>query len=80
MEINFIDKLECDKQDTEIVIQQLHNACKKFEDLENKESNAFIREKFKGIIKEINKDLEWNEQILQELNDSIEFEEMRCIY
>jgi len=79
-QINFLDKLECDKEDTEIVIQKLNNACKKFEDLEDKESNAFIRDKLKGYIKDLNKDIEWNEQILQELKESIDFEEQRGIY
>ena len=78
-QIIFMDKLECDKIDTEIVIQQLHNAFNKYEGMKEKESNACIKLKLNGFLNELNKELEWNEQILQELNESIEFEETRGI-
>lgn len=76
-QIKFIDKLEFDKTETEMVIQKLHNACNNLENLKDKNSDALIKDKLNFFIKDLNREIEYNEQILQELNESIEFEEQR---
>ena len=79
-EINFMDRLETNKQDTELIIQELNITACKIENMRDDEKNQDIRLKLNAFVNEINKDIEWNEQILQELTESIYFEEQRGNY
>lgn len=79
-QINFLDRLETNKQDTELIIQELNTTACKIENMRDDEKNFDIKLKLNAFVNEINKDIEWNEQILQELNESIDFEEQRGIY
>ena len=69
-----IENLEVSKTDTEVVIQELNNLIYEQEKLRDNFSISQIpRIKINSFIKELNTEVEWNEQILQELNDSIDF-------
>lgn len=71
------EKLEADLCDTELIIQELHKTSEKLEDMKEDEDNPIIKLKLRSFITELNKEIEWNEQILQELNDSIAFIQQR---
>ena len=71
-----IENLMCDKEDMETTIQQLHTTTDELEVI-NKKSVGVVKERTSQFIKEMEKDIEWNEQILNEINSSIQFEEMR---
>lgn len=75
-----IEKLECDKTDTEVVIQHLNETIDLMETIKSDESNPIVKLKLKTFITELNKEVEWNEVILQELSDSINFELNRGDY
>ena len=69
-----INDLEISKTDTEVVIQELNNLVEEQERLRDSSCYSNIpRLKVNSFIKELNNEIEWNEQILQELNESIDF-------
>lgn len=74
-----IEKLEFDREEINFIVENLNNACKKIEDISKDSPNAYIKEKLNAYIKELNKEIEWNESIIQEIDDSINFEIMRGI-
>jgi hypothetical protein len=71
------EKLEADMCDTEVIIQDLHNISQRIEDMKDDESNPIIKLKLRSFITELGKEIEWNEQILQELEQSKDFLENR---
>jgi len=71
-----IENLMCDKEDMETTIQQLHTTTDELEVI-NKKSVGIVKERTSQFIKEMETEIEWNEQILNEINSSIQFEEMR---
>jgi hypothetical protein len=71
-----VEKLECDKTDTEIIIQELNNTSEYLEELQSNSCNSIVKLKLRSFIKELDKEIEWNEQILQELEQSINFFEI----
>ena len=73
-----IETLECDKKDTEVIIQKLHETTDYIEQLKSDETNNIIKLKLRGFILELEKEIEWNEMILQELNESIDFENTKA--
>jgi len=78
---NSIDKLEFDREQTEIQLQKISNACDEIEKVrEEVLSKGFdfqIKEMFDSTIKNFNKEYEYTEQILEEINTSLEFERDR---
>lgn len=71
------EKLEADMSDTEVIIQDLHKVSEKLEDMREDEDNPIIKLKLRSFITELGKEIEWNEQILQELEQSKDFIEQR---
>jgi len=69
--------LEIDKQDIEVVIQQLHFTTDRLENIKNNSTDLLSQEKLNSFIKEMNKEIEFNEDILNEINDGIKFNEAR---
>lgn len=74
-----IENLEIQKEETEIIIQKLENAINEIEKIaDNSSFNDYnIQKKLKGFIAELEKEIEYNEQILDETNQSIIFEQLR---
>jgi len=71
-----IEKLEVDKEEMEFIIRGLNSTIKKLEVVKDEitpYSNP-ARAITEKTIKELSKEVEWNELILQEIDDSIEFE------
>lgn len=70
-----IENLEIQKEDAELVIQRLKTTALKFEDfIKDNALNEELKGIFKSSLNEINKEVEWNEIILQEIDDGINFE------
>ena len=69
-----IENLMCDKEDMETTIQQLHTTTDELKVI-NKKSVGIVKERTSQFIKEMETEIEWNEQILNEINSSIQFEE-----
>jgi hypothetical protein len=72
-----IEKIEIDKEDTILVIQQLERFRTKLCEINDYIIGYPARAKLNNFIKEVNTEISFNEQILEELNDSIEFIETR---
>lgn len=74
-----IENLEIQKEDQEVVLQKINNACVEMENKISNEIDISLKEMFKTTLKNWNKDYEWNLQILDELKESIEFERNRLL-
>ena len=72
-----IELLEVDKADTEIIIQKLHTTTTELEKLRDKQNCSLNTEKLNSFIKEMEKEIEFNEDILKDFDDSIKFIEGR---
>ncbi|HUS48543.1 MAG TPA: hypothetical protein VMZ91_00115 [Candidatus Paceibacterota bacterium] len=68
-----IEKLEVDIENLEITIQALHNTSKVIENLKEDSLDSVVKFKTSQFVKELNKEIEWNEQILDEVKGSISF-------
>lgn len=77
--ITMIEHLEIQKEEQEIILQKIDNACKDIENKIENENDITLKEMFKTTLKNWNKDYEWNLQILEELNESIDFERNRVL-
>ena len=70
-----IEKLEFDKTETELTIQGLHKTSEKLEKIKEEIQIGDISWVIiEQGLRETNKQIEWNEQILDEINGSIQFE------
>ena len=69
------EKLLYDKEDLEVTIQDLHKVADELEEIKNK-SFGLAHDKTKQFLKEVEKEIEWNEQILDEIKEGIEFFEL----
>lgn len=67
-----LDRLEFEKAETEKEINKLNDFC---EELENLSFNfsGIVKEKLDNFIKETEKEIEYQEFFLQEINSSIDF-------
>ena len=72
-----IQNLLCDREDIELTIQELNGFADKLEDLRDRAKNSFVRSETERFITEVEKDIEWNEQLKEEIIQSIEFEERK---
>lgn len=72
-----LDRMEVDREETEITIQQLENTESQLRKLMEEKPIGLAREKLAFYLKDIEKELEWNEQILQEQEESISFVQER---
>ena len=68
-----MEKLETTKEEIELTIQNLHKTTDKIEEINKDNSDWLVKLKTNAFIQELEKEIEWNEQILEEINDSIEF-------
>jgi len=71
------EKLLYDKEETEFVIQTIDKAIKKQEEVKDKFPIGIVRDEIEVCIRNLKKQKEWNIEILQEIEDSIEFEARR---
>jgi hypothetical protein len=74
-----VEILETQKQDTELIIQGLHKTADILESARAEETQGTIKDLINSFLKQTEKEIEWNEEILQEINESIGFEEQRAI-
>jgi hypothetical protein len=72
-----LEKLQTDKEETEKEIKELYIIADRLENLKDKSNNSLIVEKLNQFIKELDKEIEYSEFYLQEIDNSIEFECMR---
>jgi beta-glucosidase/6-phospho-beta-glucosidase/beta-galactosidase len=70
-----LEKLEIAKEETELTIQGLHNTARELEKLRN--TNPTGWEIIEQGLRNLNKEIEFNEDILDEIQGSILFEQMR---
>lgn len=75
--MKFIEVLETDIIETELVIQKLNNALNKLEKLKEDETDSQIKSRFNSFMKELESELYWNEEQLQQLKDDKEIIELR---
>lgn len=75
--MKFIEVLETDIIETELVIQKLNNALNKLEKLKEDEADSQIKSRFNSFMKELESELYWNEEQLQQLKDDKEIIELR---
>jgi len=66
------EKLLFDKEETEQEIKELHKTADRLEVLRD-ETRGTAQQQIDLTIQRLEKDIEWNEQILNEITDSIEF-------
>jgi len=69
-----MEKLIIDLGETETTIQELHDTANILEETRNKLPIGTARSKAEVFIQELNKEIEWNEQIKEEIESSIRFE------
>jgi len=69
-----MEKLIMDLGESEITIQELHNTTNQLEEMRDKLPIGTARDKTETFIQELNKEIEWNEQIKEEIESSIRFE------
>jgi hypothetical protein len=72
-----LEKLQTDKEETEKEIKELYIIADRLENLKDKSNNSLIVEKLNQFIKELDKEIEYSEFYLQEIDNSIEFECMK---
>lgn len=75
--MKFTEILETDIIETELVIQKLNNALNKLEKLKEDEADSQIKSRFNSFMKELESELYWNEEQLQQLKDDKEIIELR---
>lgn len=75
--MEFTEILETDIIETELVIQKLNNALNKLEKLKEDEVDSQIKSRFNSFMKELESELYWNEEQLQQLKDDKEIIELR---
>lgn len=75
--MKFIEILETDIIETELVIQKLNNALNKLEEIKEDETDSQIKSRFNSFMKELESELYWNEEQLQQLKDDKEIIELR---
>ena len=71
-----MEKLQIDKQEVEMTIQELHKTADNLESLRDDSKDEVVKLKTNQFIKEIEKEIDWNEQVLEDINSSLEF--LRC--
>jgi len=69
-----IEILEIDKTEHEVTIQELHNQAEQLEKRNEQTDNFLIKEMNNKFLKEIEKEIEYQEFHIQELNYSLDFE------
>ena len=67
------EKILLQKEEQEFIIQELHKTSECLEKFKDKLSIGNAREKVESFIKDLDKELYWEEEYLQELDDSINF-------
>lgn len=72
-----LEKLQISKEETELTIQELNKTAKVLEGIKSNIPIGCGYEIVKRSLKEIDNEIEWNEQILEEIQGSIEFELMK---
>lgn len=75
--MKFTDIIETDIIETELVIQKLNNALNKLEEIKEDETDSQIKSRFNSFMKELESELYWNEEQLQQLKDDKEIIELR---
>lgn len=68
-----VENLQIQKEETEREIKELHIISNNLEEMRDKLPSGVAKEKTIHFIKEIEKELEWEEVILQEIDTSINF-------
>ena len=76
-ELKNVEKLECDREEIEITIQQLGKTAECLERVKDEFPSCLARTKCLDFLGQIEKEIEWNEDIIEEIDSSIEFIKVR---
>ena len=71
------EKLRADLEDIEVVIRNLNHTSNRIEELKDNTSDFLVIDNLKQFLKKLESEIDWNEQIKDEIEQSIKFIELK---